>query len=105
MRGPVPCLDWPRSRCADLLNGSDRRPRPLLERRERLTELLAGADQALQFSEAIVADGRKVFAAAERLGVEGIVLQSCEWVLRSVSLARVAEDEVHGGGGVCGGRR
>jgi bifunctional non-homologous end joining protein LigD len=55
------------------LDGRDLRKLPLLERREHLERLLAGADQALQFSEAIAGDGRKVFAAAEQLGVEGIV--------------------------------
>lgn len=57
------------------LNGEDLRRLPLLERRARLAKLLAGRRPSfpLQFSEAIEGDGREVFAAAEKLGVEGIV--------------------------------
>jgi ATP-dependent DNA ligase len=55
------------------LDGKDLRKWPLVDRRAKLQALLAGADPALQFSEAVEGDGRKVFAAAEALGVEGIV--------------------------------
>ncbi len=57
-----------------MLDGRDFRARPLEERRARLEELL-GADPhaGLQFSAAVAGDGAKVFAAAEKLGLEGIV--------------------------------
>jgi DNA ligase D-like protein (predicted ligase) len=55
------------------IDGKDIRREPLTARRERLAKLMAGADPALQFSEAVEGDGPKVFAAAEALGVEGIV--------------------------------
>ena len=57
------------------LDGKDLRRLPLVERRTRLKELLAGHDEsfALHFSESVEGDGPRVFAAAEALGVEGIV--------------------------------
>ena len=57
------------------LDGMDLRRLPLLERRTRLKELLADDDEsfALHFSENVEGDGPRVFAAAEALGVEGIV--------------------------------
>jgi bifunctional non-homologous end joining protein LigD len=56
----------------DLLHlvGKDMRNEPLVERRVNLKALLAGADPALQFSEAVEGEGRKVFVAAQALGVE-----------------------------------
>jgi bifunctional non-homologous end joining protein LigD len=57
----------------DLLSlGDDLRERPLEERREALAQLVAGAD-GVRFSESVVDDGATVFAAACKLGVEGIV--------------------------------
>jgi bifunctional non-homologous end joining protein LigD len=58
----------------DLLNfdGEDFRPRPLEERRDRLAQLVAGAD-GVRFSAALTAEGATVFAHACRLGLEGIV--------------------------------
>jgi ATP-dependent DNA ligase len=57
------------------LDGKDLRRLRLVERRSRLKELLAGHDEsfALHFSESVEGDGPRVFAAAEALGVEGIV--------------------------------
>ena len=52
----------------DLLN-FDGRPRPLVERRDRLALLVDG----VRFSEALSADGPFVFAHACKLGLEGIV--------------------------------
>jgi bifunctional non-homologous end joining protein LigD len=57
----------------DLLSlGDDLRERPLEERREALAQLVAGAD-GVRLSESVVDDGATVFAAACKLGVEGIV--------------------------------
>jgi bifunctional non-homologous end joining protein LigD len=57
------------------LDGEDLRGRPLVERRARLRELIGSSDPncPIQFSEAIEADGAVVFAAAEPMGMEGIV--------------------------------
>jgi DNA ligase D-like protein (predicted ligase) len=55
------------------LDSVDFRRQPLIERRARLQELISGADPAIQFSESVEGDGLKVFRAAEKLGVEGIV--------------------------------
>ena len=54
------------------LEGEDLRLRPLEERREALSRLVAGLDGVL-FSEAIEAEGAVVFAKACELGLEGIV--------------------------------
>ena len=55
------------------LDGEDLRRLPLLERRARLAELLAGIDGAIGFSDAFEGSGADLFAAAERMGLEGIV--------------------------------
>jgi bifunctional non-homologous end joining protein LigD len=58
------------------LDGEDLRDQPLIERRERLRELTVGhaiESGAIQFSDHVVGPGAEVFAAAERLGLEGIV--------------------------------
>jgi bifunctional non-homologous end joining protein LigD len=54
------------------LEGEDLRLRPLEERREALSALVAGVDRVL-FSEAIEAEGELVFVKASALGLEGIV--------------------------------
>jgi bifunctional non-homologous end joining protein LigD len=54
------------------LEADDLRQRPLEERREALSRLVRGVD-AVQFSEALAADGATVFAHACKLGLEGIV--------------------------------
>jgi bifunctional non-homologous end joining protein LigD len=57
----------------DLLSlGDDLRDRPLEERRESLAQLVAGVDD-IRFSESVADDGATVFAAACKLGLEGIV--------------------------------
>lgn len=57
------------------LDGEDLRGAPLDERRGMLREVLGLPDPAfpIQFSEAIAGRGPDVFAAAERMGLEGIV--------------------------------
>ena len=62
--------------CFDLLHvdGGSTRELPLLERKQMLTELLAGADaELLQVSEHIVSQGLAMFHQACALGAEGIV--------------------------------
>jgi bifunctional non-homologous end joining protein LigD len=53
------------------LNGYDLRKRPLVERKRRLKTLIAGTD--VQFSESFEVDGRKMFAHACGVGLEGVV--------------------------------
>ena len=56
------------------LDGKDLRSAPLEERRALLRKLIpTSAKSCLQFSEAVEGDGAACFAAAERLGLEGIV--------------------------------
>ena len=54
------------------LEGDDLRQRPLEERRDVLSRLVAGVDGVV-FSEALATEGAVVFAHACRLGLEGIV--------------------------------
>jgi bifunctional non-homologous end joining protein LigD len=55
-----------------VLEGDDLRQRPLEERREALSQLVAGGDD-IRFSVALPAEGAIVFAHACRLGLKGIV--------------------------------
>lgn len=55
------------------LNGGDMRRRPLADRRARLRELLDGCGPILRFSESFDGEGSTFFAAAGRMGLEGIV--------------------------------
>jgi bifunctional non-homologous end joining protein LigD len=56
------------------LNGRDLRRMPLIERKAILRDLIpAGASNPIQFCEGIKAEGAEVFAAADRLQLEGIV--------------------------------
>jgi bifunctional non-homologous end joining protein LigD len=57
------------------LDGKDLRDAQLVERREKLRRVLDGAarDRAIQFSDHTTANGADVFAAADHMGLEGIV--------------------------------
>jgi DNA ligase D-like protein (predicted ligase) len=57
------------------LNGRDLRKEPLIERRLRLQQLVGRDDPGcrIQFSEHVVGNGAAMFAAADRMGLEGIV--------------------------------
>ena len=56
------------------LDGKDLRSAPLEERRALLRKLIpASSKSVLQFSEAVEGGGPECFAAAERLGLEGVV--------------------------------
>jgi ATP-dependent DNA ligase len=56
-----------------LLNGRDMRPLTTLERRGALSNVLAGAPSAIQLSESLQGGGKAFFAAADAMGLEGIV--------------------------------
>ena len=66
-----------------MLDDEDLRLEPLIERRRRLADLLAGAPGALQFSNCIEGDGPAVFRHACALGPEGIVSKRKESAYRS----------------------
>jgi len=55
------------------LDGEDLHRLPLVERRERLADLLFGVEGPIGFSDAIAGSGGEVFAAAAKMGLEGIV--------------------------------
>jgi DNA ligase D-like protein (predicted ligase) len=63
--------------CFDLLrlNGEDMRTMPLIERRQRLQELVGCHDPIchLQYSEHVAGAGAALFDAADQMGLEGIV--------------------------------
>jgi bifunctional non-homologous end joining protein LigD len=67
------------------LDDNDLRDQPLIERRERLRGLIGGRAKTgpIQFSEHVVGSGAQVFAAAERLGLEGIVSKKATSPYRS----------------------
>jgi DNA ligase D-like protein (predicted ligase) len=60
------------------LNGEDLRHLPLIERRERLADLLFGVKGPIGFSDAIAGSGEEVFAAAAKMGLEGIVSKKAD---------------------------
>ena len=70
------CSDETVTLCAfDLLelNGEDFRPKPLAERKKRLTKLLSRDRQGLSYIDHLTGDGAAIFDHACRLGLEGIV--------------------------------
>jgi ATP-dependent DNA ligase len=67
------------------LDGTDLRRRPIEERRAKLEALLGPNDPdcPIQFSEAVQGSGAAVFAAAERMQLEGIVSKRVGTAYRS----------------------
>jgi DNA ligase D-like protein (predicted ligase) len=55
------------------LDGDDLRPRPLIERKERLGTLLANAAQSLHYSSHVIGQGPAFYEKACAMHVEGIV--------------------------------
>jgi ATP-dependent DNA ligase len=55
------------------LDGEDLRPRPLIERKERLGALLANAPPSLHYSDHVVGQGPAFYDKACAMRVEGIV--------------------------------
>ena len=55
------------------LGSRDLRPLPLVRRKSLLAELLEGSRAGIVYSEHLEGDGAAVFAAASRMGFEGIV--------------------------------
>jgi DNA ligase D-like protein (predicted ligase) len=55
------------------LDGDDFRPRPLIERKDRLSALLANAGPCLQYSDHVIGQGPAVYEKACAMPVEGIV--------------------------------
>jgi bifunctional non-homologous end joining protein LigD len=64
------------------LEGEDLRKLPLIERRERLRDLLPD-DYGIQYSDHFVASGAEVLAAARLMGLEGIVSKRAKAPYRS----------------------
>jgi bifunctional non-homologous end joining protein LigD len=65
------------------LDGEDRRPRPLEERKARLEKLLTGAPAGIRYTEHLEGDGATIFAHACKLGAEGIVSKHREHPYRA----------------------
>lgn len=59
------------------LDGQDLRGLPLIERKDLLKDLLADSG-SIRYSEHIVGQGKKFFAAAEKQGLEGIMAKRCD---------------------------
>ena len=66
-----------------ILEETDIRPMPLVERRKQLAKLLRKAKPGIRLSEHIEEDGPLVFAHACRLGLEGIVSKRIDASCRS----------------------
>ena len=64
------------------IDGEDLRFKPLIERRARLQEIVPD-DGAIQFSRHVIGNGKEFYAAAERLGLEGIVSKKASAPYRS----------------------
>ena len=84
-------------------NGRDLRELPLLERKARLEKLIGAANaDCLRYSEGFD-DGLKLLAAADRLGLEGIVSKrrdapyrsgkQCDWIKVKCATWREANKE------------
>ena len=70
----------------DLLqhDGADLRDMPLIERKQRLAQLLGrGKRPAIQYSEHLTGDGPTVFEHVCRMGLEGIVSKRTDAPYRS----------------------
>jgi bifunctional non-homologous end joining protein LigD len=65
------------------LDGEDLRPRPLIERRTRLVEVLIGAGPSLHLSEHDTGTGPAMLKAACEMGLEGIVAKRTDAPYRS----------------------
>jgi bifunctional non-homologous end joining protein LigD len=65
------------------LDGADLRPLPLLERKDRLKRLLAGAPPALVYVEHLNGDSARILGQACRMGIEGIVSKRADSPYRS----------------------
>jgi hypothetical protein len=65
------------------LDGEDWRPRPLAERKARLSKLIAKAPAGLRYNEHLEGDGATIFAHACKLGLEGVVSKHREHPYRS----------------------
>src|SRR4051794_28957977 len=65
------------------LDGKDIRSRPLIERRAELEKLIGDSSGAIQFSHHVEGGGRAFLAAAEKLGVEGMVSKRASAPYRS----------------------
>ena len=64
--------------------GSDPRPpKPFRERKARLAKLLAGKPGGIVINDHVEADGAALFAAACKMGLEGIVLKRIDAPYRS----------------------
>lgn len=69
----------------DLLrkDGEDFRPKPLTDRKAALERLLARAGRGIQFAAHVEGDGAEMFAAACKLGLEGIISKKLRSPYRS----------------------
>jgi bifunctional non-homologous end joining protein LigD len=65
------------------LDGEDWRPRPLAERKAKLSKLIAKAPPGIRYGEHLEGDGATIFAHACKLGLEGIVSKHREHPYRS----------------------
>jgi bifunctional non-homologous end joining protein LigD len=65
------------------LNGEDFRPKPLVERKQRLAKLLSKDRIGLRYVDHLEGDGSTIFEHACKLGLEGIVSKRVDAPYRS----------------------
>lgn len=65
------------------LDGEDLRYMPLIERKDRLWELIKPADGIIQFSQHVDGNGTEFYRAVEKMGLEGVVSKRRESIYRS----------------------
>ena len=67
-----------------MLDGDDLRRRPLSERKATLRKVLRRTKDGIPYAEHVDGDGAKMFAAACKLGLKGIVSKKIDEPYRSV---------------------
>jgi len=65
------------------LDSKDMKAAPLLDRKDRLHDLISGHAASIRYSEHVHASGQKFFEACEKLGVEGMVSKQVNGAYRS----------------------
>jgi hypothetical protein len=76
------------------LDGEDFRPWPLIERKDRLSALLANAGPCLRYSDHVIGQGPAVYDKACAMLVEGIVCKRTDGPMRPVTAACGARSSV-----------
>jgi ATP-dependent DNA ligase len=86
------------------LDGEDLRPRPLIERKQRLSALLANAGPCLHYSDHVVGQGPAFYEKAGAMHVEGNRLETHRCALHPRQPRPMAQGQMPQPRGICRGR-